>query len=523
MKRDRASSSPLVVFGFDGGDEGFLRRWGGDGTLPTVGSIMERGCWGRTSGPEMFCEHGMWVSLMSGESRSKHGYHYFRQLVPGTYDLAPARGRFLDVEPFWRRLGAEERIAIIDVPDIAAPEPQPGIQLSEWATHFPYFAAETYPTDLIQRVERSFGPRMVIHENPESTEDEDREIYRLLMERVRKKGELCRELLGSDRFDLIVVVFGECHTGGHQLWKYLAGAEETGPESSGLTDAVKNIYRAIDREMGLILEELGGDPNVFVVSSVGLKPQWPAQGLNEAVCRQLGYQHAPEGRSGFSPMQALRRLLPQSVRDRLSLVLSRDAQEKLISDKFRSSTDWSRTRIFCIPSLYTGQFRVNLKGREPQGTVEPGEEYDRALDGLEKDLEQLIDPVTGRPAIKTVYRTTRLFGGDPPEVLPDLFAEWQEAEHFVDRLVHPRGEICQGKTEFHRGTDHSPYGFVAAAGPDVTGRGDRGDLRPLDLVPTFFSYFQIDPADLPGKAIPGMSLLPRGSGLPSLERPPSGR
>ena len=508
MKSGQVRTSPLVVFGFDAGDPGFLRRWGGDGTLPTVGTVMEHGCWGRTAGPEMFCEHGMWVSLMSGGSRSKHGYHYFRQLVPGTYDLAPARGRFLDVEPFWRRLGDNRRVAVIDVPDIAAPAPQPGLQLSEWATHYPYFPASTHPPELIRRVEQSFGPRRFIDEEPESTAEEDREIFRRLMKRVQKKGELCRELLSGDRFDLIVVVFGECHTGGHQFWKYLAAAEDEEPGSTGLTDAVESIYRAIDAEMGLILEELGGNPNVFVVSSVGLKPQWPAQGLNEAVCRQLGYQYAPEGRSGFSPMQALRRLLRQSWRDRLSQMLSREAQEKLISDKFRSSTDWSRTRIFCIPSLYTGQFRVNLKGREPQGIVETGEEYDRVLDEFEMDLGQLIDPMTERAAIKTVFRTKDLFGGDPPELLPDLFAEWQEADQFVERVVHPKAEICQQKTEFHRGTDHSPFGLVAAAGPGVMARGDLGDLCPLDLVPTLLSHFGVEAGDLPGKAIAGMSRRP---------------
>ena len=156
MKKDCRSPSPLVVFGFDAGDPGLLHRWGMDGTLPTLGAIMERGCWGRTAGPEMFCEHGMWVSLMSGVSRSKHGYHYFRQLVPGTYDLAPARGRFLDVEPFWRRLDGNKRVAVIDVPDIAAPKPQSGIQLSEWATHYPYFEASTFPAELLQRIERIF-------------------------------------------------------------------------------------------------------------------------------------------------------------------------------------------------------------------------------------------------------------------------------------------------------------------------------------------------------------------------------
>ena len=505
MTRKPAGSSPRVVFGFDAGDPRFLRQWGADGTLPTVGSILERGCWARTSGPEMFCEHGMWVSLVSGESRAKHGYHYFRQLVPRTYDLAPARGRFLDVQPFWRRLGKEQRLAVVDVPDVASPSPQPGFQVSEWATHYPYFPAETYPPELIQKVEESFGPRRVIHEKPDATKDEDLDIYRQLMDRVRRKGELCRELLSDDGFDLVFVVFGECHTGGHQFWKYQTSPGGSAREAGELTDAVKNLYQAIDRELGLVLEELGGDPNVFVVSSVGLKPQWPAQGLNEAVCHRLGYQHSPEAQPGFNPVHTLRRLLPQSLRDRLSQVLSREAQETLISDKFKSSTDWSRTRIFCIPSLYTGQFRVNLMGREPQGTVEPGVDYDRTLDEFERDLNQLIDPTTGKAAIKTVFRTKDLFGGDPPEILPDLFAEWREAEHWVERVVHPRAEICQEKTDFHRGTDHAPHGFVAAAGPDVSARGDLGDVCPLSLAPTLLSHFQVEAEDLPGEALEGMS------------------
>lgn len=505
MTKDHARPSPLVVFGFDAGDPEFLRRWGSDGTLPNLGRVMQRGCWARTSGPEMFCEHGMWVSLVSGESRAKHGYHYFRQLVPGTYELAPARGRHLDSQPFWRRLGEEQRVAVIDVPDVAAPAPQPGIQLSEWATHFPYFPASTFPTDLIRQIEGSFGPRMFIDEKPESSEEEDREIFRQLMDRARRKGELCRELLRSDRFDLVVVVFGECHTGGHQFWKYQAEGLGGESDTEELAHAVRNIYQAIDNELGCLLDELGGDPNVFVVSSVGLKPQWPAQGLNETLCYRLGYQFAPESQSGFNLLHSLRRLLPQSWRDRLSQVLSREAQERLISEKFTSSTDWSRTRVFCIPSLYTGQFRVNLKGREPRGVVEPGADYDRTLDEFEEDLEQLVDPVTGKAAIKTVYRTRDLFGGEPPEILPDVFAEWQAADHWVERVVHPRAEIQQEMTAFHRGTDHSPYGFVAAAGPDILARGNLGDICPLDLVPTWLSHLQVESSELPGVAVPGMS------------------
>ncbi len=75
---------PLVVLGLDAGDPELLLRWACEGHLPRLAGILERGCWGRTSGAELVCEHGTWVSLLSGVSRARHGYYYYRQLVPGT-------------------------------------------------------------------------------------------------------------------------------------------------------------------------------------------------------------------------------------------------------------------------------------------------------------------------------------------------------------------------------------------------------------------------------------------------------
>jgi hypothetical protein len=71
--------------------------------------------------------------------------------------------------------------------------------------------------------------------------------------------------------------------------------------------------------------------------------------------------------------------------------------------------------------------------------------------------------------------------------------------------VHPRAELRQRPCEFHRGTDHAGVGFVAAAGPEIRGRGDRGELSPLDLVPTFLRLLDAPPAtDLPGKPHAGI-------------------
>lgn len=498
---DRA---PLIILGIDAGDPEFIMRWALDGTLPNIGSIVRRGCFGKTAGPEMICEHGIWVSLMSGVSRAQHGYHYFRQLRPGSYDLAPVRGRELGVEPFWARLPADHRIAVIDVPDIAAPRPQPGFQLSEWATHYPYFPASSYPDEFLDRIGREFGPQMVIHEDPASDFSKDRELYAKLLERVVKKRRICRTLLSEANFDLAVAVFAETHTGSHQFWRYRPGSNQPVPEEhqGEFTDAIKNIYQAIDAAFGEILACQPPDANVVVVSSVGMKSQWPAAGLTRAIPFALGYQCAPESTSsGLDLVGLLRKILPQGVRNALSGFLSSEAREHLASDKFTKATDWGCTRLFSIPSYYTSQFRVNLRGREPKGIVQPGDEYEKTLDEFEAELQQLVDPVTMRPAIKQIHRTQDLFGGGPPEVLPDLFAEWAEADHFVERVEYAGGEIVQSPCEFHRGSDHSQFGFVAAAGPAIETRGDLGEVSLLDLAPTFLELLGQPAAELPGKAL----------------------
>lgn len=497
MKRQQL---PVLVFGFDAGDRDLLLRWAHDGILPALASILRRGCHARFAGPEMVSEHGMWVSLTSGVSRARHGYYYHRQLVPGTYDLMPARGRQIEHRPFWRRL-EESHIAIIDVPDIAAPEPAKGIQISEWATHYPYFPASTEPPELLNTIQSEFGRRQFIDEVPEADLRTDLKIFEALMRRIETKKRLCLRYLSQGRFDLAVVVFGECHTGAHQFWKYHKA------KAGALAHAVRDIYRAIDEVLGSILAMWPQGAPVFIVSSVGLKEQWPTAGLNEAFCRELGYQtpSLPGAAITGRPIDILRRLIPQGARNQLSRLVSAEKRARLLSDKFRASTDWSRTTLFSIPAYYTGQFRVNLAGREPCGIVQPGREYEGLLDRVEADLLALVDPVTNKSAVKTVRRISRLFGANPPDTLPDIMAEWADADYFMEKVIHPRAELVQTPGEFHRRTDHSQFGFLAAAGDHIEPCGDVGDVSPLDLAPTLLSHLGVPPGEeFEGTPINGM-------------------
>lgn len=490
---------PLIVLGIDAGDPDFLMRWAREGQLPTLSGIMQRGAWGRTGGAELISEHGVWVSIFSGISRRDHGYFYFRQLEPGTYDLHTVTGLDVDAPPFWTRLDPNgRRFAVVDIPDYDPIAGLPGIQLAHWATHNnwdpDHFVTAAEPPELLEEVSRRFAPRLVTVENHDSTVAEDRRILEELLARVEMKGAACRALLERGPFDLVATVFAETHTANHQFWRYRSEIDPDPSVDPLLRRAIRDIYTAVDREIGLLLERLPNESNVLVLSSVGMEDDFPATGLIEEFCRSFGYQASPPpGARSRRPMDWARRLVPERTRVALSRRLSREARERLLASQFRASTDWSRTRAFTLPSAYTSFVRVNLRGREPSGIVAAGGEYEALLDEIEAGLATLVDPESGQPAVVGTTRTTAAFGCDPHPTLPDLWVDWKPGR-FLRRVVHPGGELVQNRPDFYRRSDHGRQGFFAAVGPEIAARGDVGEVDLLDLAPTMLALLGEPPA-----------------------------
>jgi len=481
--------APLIVLGLDVGDPRQLSAWIEQGHLPAIASIVSRGTTGLLTGPDMLCEHAVWTTVFSGRSLGDHGYYYYRRLRPGTYELETITGADIGAAPFWSRFrDGSRRCAIVDAPDVLPMAGIDGIQISDWAIHNAPFPARVEPAEFKSAVRAAGGVATPIEEALESGIDTDRRLYTALMDRLRRKGAICRAVLDRGPFDLTVIVFSDCHTASHQFWKY---RPEAGGPDTDLRHATRSIYQAIDEEIGTLLSRLPEHANVCLIGSTGMLDMYPAGDLIAPFCRLLGYQATPAASApSMHPLAIARRVMPEWLRVAISRRFPRDVRERLLSDQFRGSTDWAKTTAFGVPSAYTGFVRVNLRGREPQGIVSPGAEYDALLDRLEKDLQDLRDPVSGDSPVASIARTTRVFGGPPP-VLPDLLVEWTPTRYFRDRLVHPRGEITQTKPEFFRDSDHSREGWFVAAGPDIT-PGPLGALSPLALAPMFLSLMGVE-------------------------------
>jgi predicted AlkP superfamily phosphohydrolase/phosphomutase len=498
---------PLVIVQCDAFDPALTRQWMDEGHLPALAALRDRGVVSSIGGPEHIAELGLALSAFSGVSRSRHAYYDYRQLRPGTYDLYPAAPTDASARPFWSALKGR-RVVTLDAGESTPVEGLDGAQLTNWTAHQSATRIEPpmgVPPTVVADARRTFGDHSRVSEFlVDSKPSDDRPVLAALADRVRRKGELCRAM-ARDGADVLVVGFYEAHTAGHRFWKYQQG-RASDPE---LRVAMRTVYAAIDREIGLLMERFP-DANVAVLSFFGMRDEYPSEGLMEGFCRVLGYQAAPvaspdQRRSFRSPMDIARALMPQALREAISRRLPNHVQEELLARAFRSGTDWRRTVAFNIPSLYTGHIRVNVRGREPQGIVEPGKEYRDVLDRVEADLRELEDPLTSAPVVRAIHRTERLFNESPPPHLPDLFVEWEPTPVFRAQVVHPRGVLRQVPPAYFRDSYHSLEGLAILGGPSVRPTRDPVATDLLDLAPTFLTWLGASvPSEMTGSPSPAL-------------------
>jgi predicted AlkP superfamily phosphohydrolase/phosphomutase len=269
------------------------------------------------------------------------------------------------------------------------------------------------------------------------------------------------------------------------------------------------VYRAIDREIGALIEA-AGDAHVIVFAAHGMASRYGAHFLLRDVLLALGVAAAPSQPIGARVRDLAARAwhaAPEWMRAMagpLRRVMSVSA-----ADSSPAGIGVDPDRSFCFPlanGLPVSGIRLNLAGREPRGTLAPGEQADRFIEQLEKDLLAIVDDASGVPLVTRVMRTKDLYQGEQLDALPDLLVEWNErvangstalaggAGARVSARSDRIGTIT-GANDYGRSGEHRPGGWLIAAGPGVEhGRLDRAPSL-LDLAPTFARILGIE---LPG-------------------------
>jgi predicted AlkP superfamily phosphohydrolase/phosphomutase len=270
--------------------------------------------------------------------------------------------------------------------------------LHGWQCH-DAFGHDSLPPDLWARLlERHGKPRMTAEVFGPQTAATLLAQRQEVLEGNRQFADICRDLLTHDRFDLFLAVFGLVHRGAHYLWdlSQIGRNDGDGPTRAVLEGGLDDCYASGDEALGRVLDAAPADARVVVFALHGMGPNdgWygsclafssgstvartAARGARPAVPLQAG-PAVDAGAPGDPPIP------PPGTRPWSRMV--------------RRMHDWPSTRYFALPMDYNGYVRLNLKGREQQGSVDPAD-ADRVLAEVDAALRTFRDIATGKPVIQ---------------------------------------------------------------------------------------------------------------------------
>ena len=146
---------------------------------------------------------------------------------------------------------------------------------------------------------------------------------------------------------------------------------------------------------------------------------------------------------------------------------------------FWEAVDWSRSRAY---AMGLGDLYVNLRGREKEGIVAPGAEYEALRDELTRGLLELTDPATGERAVSRVFKREDVYRRFDPRLIPDLIVanrpgyrvSWQASlgvptgTVFEDNRDVWSGDHCSLDPDLVRGVFFASRPFSTAAVPTIT-------------------------------------------------------
>ncbi len=517
----------VLVIGLDAADAGLIDRWCREGHLPVLRSLRETGTWGRLGTTADTLHVSAWPSFYTGTTPDKHGLYHAYVMAPG--QQLPQRPRPDQCpQPFFWKLLSEAglRCVVMDAFMTCPLESFNGSQILEYGTWTWFWEPVTSPPELGREIAARFGPYPAedhsrVLEPPEPAGFRDR-----LVAGARTKARVARWLMEREAWDFFLLVFGESHPAGHYLW-HLHDASYPAHPAAGpgpLATALRDVYAAIDRAIGEVLAGADERTLVLVLSVDGMGPNYSGSHLLEELLKQLGLlvtagdrgpRAAAAGGRGDLAKRA-RDLVPARVRLAVSrYLLPHHVKERLTLRWMTADIVWGRTRAFLINNANEGYVRVNLQGREPLGTVAPGEEYERLCASLAALLRTLVNPRTGRPAARAVWRADARYPGPCRDRLPDVIVAWDPAAEVTTELFAPAcGLVKTARPAYelvpYYVGNHAPAAFFVARGPGLpAGRVAEGG-HVLDLAPTILDWFGLAPTPaMDGRALP--DLRPRSA------------
>ena len=425
--------------------------------LPNINSLIERGMHGGLESITPPITIPAWACSMSGMTPGQLAVYGMRNRADTTYDgLSIATSASIREPQVWDLLGRRGlKSLLIGVPPGYPVGPIEGWRVSCFLT--PASADRfTHPPELAAEIQEELGADPYIFDIPNFREAGEEVVLKQVFAMTERRFRVARRLVRTKPWDFFMLVEMGPDRLHHVFWQHVDPAHVKYVSGNRFETAFRDYYRFLDGEVGKLLEALPTDAVIIVMSDHG------ARRMDGGVC--FNQWLAKEGYLRFS--EPVTR--PTSIA--------------------KAPIDWARTAAWGDGGYY-GRLFLNVKGREPQGVVDP-ERYEDVRGELVAKLQAMPGP-DGEPLGTKAYKPEDVY----PEVrgvAPDLIV------YFGDLRWRSVGQVGTGQIFTYEndtgpdGANHDRTGVLVMAGAPGQPSGPSEGLRLIDVGPTILSLYGLE-------------------------------
>ncbi len=485
------SAGPRVLaLVLDSPTHGQLVRWLDAGLLPTLAALRARSREVTVESAKMFSNEHCWIPFLTGRSRERFD-HWLDHWDAQAYRFDEA-SIFDGVRaPLFYALGSQRRVVAFD---LTAPlsEGVDGLQVAGFASELNECMPGSQPPELFDELLAAHGPdpklgdamtvlnrlskrEAVSHVVPTMYDTPGLHRYAQgQVESVQRRTRAALDLMARTDWDLFIAAYSEMHSLGHVAW-HLGRPHPLDPLHDGDRDPVLEVMRAIDDSVAALLRAGGHEFAVFCTldeMAADCLENARAVFLPEWLYRWNFGRAALAGGDASAPVPAPRHDFSRHWKHEVWALRTEHGEADLESPDGQAARGdamawcpanwyrraWPKMRAFAMPTVSDGFIRVNVRGRESAGIVEP-RDFIATCDELAARLAGMVDARTRRPLVREVLRVRDdPFDGDPGKTPADLVVVFAE-EGPVDCVDSPMaGRI--GPLPFFRTGAHPAHGRI---------------------------------------------------------------
>jgi predicted AlkP superfamily phosphohydrolase/phosphomutase len=424
--------------------------------LPNIRALMGEGLYGDLASITPPITVPAWACAMTSKTPGDLGIYGFRNRKDASYDgLSIAHAGSIREPAVWDVLGAMgKRSCLIGVPpSFPPPKDFPGWRVGCFLTP-PSAQHWAFPQALEVEIEEELaGAGRYIFDIPNFREAGFDVTLEQVFRMTERRFQVARRLIRNKPWDFFMVHDIAPDRLHHVFWQYVDPIHPLYEPGNKYENVFHDYYRFLDAQVGSLIELIPDDAVTIVMSDHGARPMMGGVCFNDWLISE-GYLTLSGPVTSQTPIKDV-------------------------------EIDWSRTVAWGDGGYY-GRCFLNVKGREPNGVVEPSR-YEAIRDELVAKLESQVGP-DGEPLGTKVLKPGDVYP-DVKGVAPDLIVYFGDLGwRSIGSVGNPSLYTYENDTG-PDGANHDRDGVFLMKGVTGQATGRVNDLDLLDVGPTLLDVF----------------------------------